>query len=142
MVARFSRTLFAIAVSFSAPGCVMSRVTSGPIIGIPVFSQDSVTRDSTGRKLAALAGVVLDSTSRAGVGGAQLVLRSPTLPNPRFAYTDQRGGFIFGRLEPGTYDILVRRLGFLPFSGAHVFRAGVVDTLTVRIAASTACLCP
>jgi len=119
---------------------VTARASTGLTIGIPVFSQDSVTRDSTGRKLGALAGVVLDSASGSVVEGAQVVLRSPTVSNPRFVYTNKRGGFVIGKLEPGSYDILVRRVGFLPFVGRRDLRSGVVDTLTVRLAASTAIL--
>ena len=142
MLAPFRTTLVTIEVLFAAAGCVTSQPRKGLTIGIPVFSQDSVSRDSTGRKLAAFAGVVLDSTSGSGVEGAQVILKSPTVPNPRFAYTDKRSGFVIGKLEPGTYDILVRRIGFLPFVGRRHLRAGVVDTLTIRITASTACLCP
>jgi hypothetical protein len=142
MLAPLRRTVFTTTFVFAATACVTSRASTGLTIGIPVFSQDSVTSDSTGRRLGALAGVVLDSSSGSGIAGAQVVVRSSTVSNPHFAYTDKRGGFVIGKLEPGRYDVLVRRLGFLPFAGGRSVRAGVVDTLNVRIAASTACLCP
>jgi hypothetical protein len=142
MLAPFRTALFPIAVLSVAAGCVTSRAHSGLTAAIPVFSQDAVSRDSTGRRLAAVAGVVLDSSSGAGVEGAQVVLRSSNVPKPLFAYTDKRGGFVIGKLEPGTYNILVRRLAFLPFVGRRDLRAGVVDTLRVRIGVSAACLCP
>ncbi|HJP59704.1 MAG TPA: carboxypeptidase-like regulatory domain-containing protein, partial [Gemmatimonadaceae bacterium] len=104
------------------------------------FSQESVTHDSSGRKLGALAGVVLDSASGSGIPAAQVRLRTSNPPETRYAITSDRGGFIIDRLEPGHYDVLVRRLGFMPFVSHRDVRAGVVDTIVVRIAASTAML--
>jgi hypothetical protein len=134
------QALLTATLVFAASGCVTNPATNTVKLAIPAFSQDSVTRDSTGRKLGALAGVVLDSAARTGVAGAQVVLRSPVLPSPRFAYTNESGGFVIGKLEPGRYNVLVRRLGYLPFAGPRDVRAGVVDTVSMRIAASTAIL--
>ena len=134
------RIAFTTTLLCAIGGCATSRARSSPILGVPAFPQDSVTRDSTGRRLGALAGVVLDSASGLGVEGAQVSLRSPTLSYPRFAYTNQRGGFVIGKLEPGRYELLVRRLGYLPFRGPRDLRAGVVDTVGVRITISHATL--
>jgi hypothetical protein len=134
------RTVLAATLVLAATGCVTNPATTALKLAIPAFSQDSVTQDSTGRKLGALAGVVLDSASRSGIGGAQVVLRSPNLSSPRFAYTNEGGGFVIGKLQPGRYNVLVRRLGYLPFNGPRDINAGVVDTVTVRIAASNAIL--
>jgi hypothetical protein len=134
------RTVFTATSLVAAIGCVTSRTNNVPTTGIPGFPQDSVTRDSTGRKLGALAGVVLDSASGSGIEGAQVLLRSPDGTNRGAAYTNKRGGFVIGKIEPGSYNVLARRLGYLPSIGRRDLRAGVVDTVILRIAASNATL--
>ncbi len=136
MLAPLGRRTSIVIALFAATAYAASPASTRLKMGIPVFSQDSVTRDSTGRKLGALAGVVLDSASGSGLEGAQVLLRSPTVSNPRVAYTNKRDGFVMGKLEPGRYDLLVRRIGFLPFTGRSEVRAGVVDTPTFRIGAA------
>ena len=140
MLAGIRITPSTITFLFAASACVTTPARNRLTLAVPLFSQDSVTTDSTGRKLGALAGVVLDSASGSGLEGAQVILSSPSISNPRFAYTNNRGGFVIGRLEPGRYTVVFRRIGFLPFAAARTIRAGLVDTVTVRIAVSNAML--
>jgi hypothetical protein len=92
-----------------------------------------VTRDSTGRRVAALAGVVLDSATGSPLEAAQVLLRSSSLLKPYFTFTDQRGSFIIGRVEPGSYQLMIRRLGYAAHVEQRSLRASVVDTLEVRL---------
>jgi len=100
---------------------------------IKLFSQDSVTRDSTGKRVAALAGVVLDSASGSPLEASQVLLRSSSVLKPYFTFTDQRGNFIIGRVEPGSYQLMIRRLGYAAHVEQRILKASVVDTLYVRM---------
>jgi hypothetical protein len=103
------------------------------VSSIKVFSQDSVTRDSTGKRVAALTGVVLDSASGSPLEAAEVLLRSSSVLKPYFTVTDQRGSFIIGRVEPGSYQLMIRRLGYAAHVEQRSLRASVVDTLHVRL---------
>jgi len=98
-------TGFTVVSLLAVSGCATARTTSTLTNAIPVFSQDSVTRDSTGRKLGALAGVVLDSASGAAIAGAQIVVRSQSTPQSRFAYTSERGGFLVSSFAVSIDDL-------------------------------------
>ena len=100
---------------------------------IKPFSQDSVTRDSTGKRVAALTGVVVDSASGSPLEAVQVLLRSSSVLKPYFTFTDQRGGFIIGRVEPGAYQLMIRRLGYAAHVEQRSLRPSVVDTLHVRL---------
>ncbi len=100
---------------------------------IQLFSQDSVTRDSTGKTVAALAGVVVDSASGSPLEASQVLLRSSGVLKPYFTFTDQRGSFVIGRVEPGSYQLMIRRLGYAAHVEQLTLRARVVDTLRVRL---------
>ena len=100
---------------------------------IAPFNHDSVTRDSTGRRLAAVVGAVADSAG-SPLEGSQILLKPTTGSRPYVTYTNRRGGFVIARVEPGSYEVLIRRLGFAPHVEQRTLRASVVDTVLVRIA--------
>ena len=104
---------------------------------IPAFNRDSLTRDSGGKRVASMVGIVVDSAARSPVQGATVLLRSANIPKPYFAYTDERGGFVIGRVQPDVYDVLVRRVGYHPHTERRTLRANTVDTLRVRLAVDT-----
>jgi hypothetical protein len=80
-----------------------------------------------------LAGIVLDSASGSPLEASQVLLRSSSILKPYFAFTDKRGSFIIGRVEPGSYELLIRRLGYAPHVERRNLSASVVDTLRVRL---------
>jgi hypothetical protein len=127
---RFGRLLPLVVACACATSTPRGRDAVSPI---PLFSQDSVTQDSTGKRVAALAGVVFDSASGSPLEAAQVLLRSSTMLKPHFTFTDQRGGFIIGRVEPGSYQLIIRRLGYAAHVEQRTLRASVVDTLHVKL---------
>lgn len=121
-----------------AAGQPRSSATAHPV---QLFNQDSVTRDSTGRSVSALAGVVLDSSSASPLEASQILLRSSSVLKPYYTFTDNRGSFVIARVEPGRYELLIRRIGYAPHVEQRNLRAGVVDTLRVRLGISRRALC-
>jgi hypothetical protein len=117
-------------------GCAHSGTTSReaqwPPAVIPQYNVDSVTRDSAPNRMYALVGTVVDSASGRPIQGAILTL-GPLQKPARWASSDDRGGFVLGRVPPGHYQLLVRRIGFMPFSQARDARAGVVDTVIAKL---------
>jgi hypothetical protein len=80
----------------------------------------------------ALVGTVVDSASGRPVQGA-IISVGPLQKLVRWAYSDDRGGFVLGRVPPGHYQLLVRRIGYMPFVQARDARAGVVDTVIAKL---------
>ena len=130
-------SILAIAATMAqAYGCAhsatVSRAAQWPPAVIPQYNVDSVTRDSASNRMYALVGTVVDSASGRPIQGA--VISLGPLPKPaRWAYSDDSGGFVLGRVPPGQYQLLVRRIGYMPFSQARDARAGVVDTVIARL---------
>jgi hypothetical protein len=118
-----------------AGGCAHSGTTPHaalwPPAVIPQYNVDSVTRDSAPNRMYALVGTVVDSASGRPVQGA-IISVGPRQKLVRWAYSDDRGGFVLGRVPPGHYQLLVRRIGYKQFSQTLDARAGVVDTVRVR----------
>jgi hypothetical protein len=83
----------------------------------------------------ALVGTVVDSASGRPIEAAIITLRQPGI-HDRGAYSNNRGGFVVGRVPPGDYQLLVRRIGYMPFVQARDARAGVVDTVRARLPVS------
>jgi len=122
-----------------ACGCAHSgttfRAAPWPPAVIPQYNVDSVTRDSASNRLYALVGTVVDSASGRPIPAAVITLRRPQTPD-RAAYSDDRGGFVLGRVVPGHYQLLIRRIGYMPNSQARDALAGVVDTVRARLPVS------
>jgi hypothetical protein len=117
-------------------GCAHSGTTSRaaqwPPAVIPQYNVDLVTRDSTSNRMYALVGTVVDSASGRPIQGATITL-GPLQKPARGAFSDDRGGFVLGRVQPGHYQLLVRRIGYMAYSRTRDARAGVVDTLKARL---------
>jgi hypothetical protein len=124
----------ALACGCAQSGTTLRAIQSSPAV-IPQYNLDSVTRDSASNRMFALVGIVVDSALGRPIPGAIVVLRQPG-SHDRGAYTDDRGGFVLGRVVPGRYQLLVRSIGYMPFSQARDARAAVVDTIVARLAAS------
>ena len=120
-------------------GCAHSgftlRAAQWPPAVIPQYNVDSVTRDSASNRMYALVGTVVDSASGRSIDAAIVTLRQPGARD-RGTYSDNRGGFVLGRVPPGHYQLLVRRIGYMPFIQTRDARAGVVDTVRARLPVS------
>lgn len=79
-------------------------------------------------QVAVTTGTVIDSATGRTLPGAIIQMadgvRSPS------SRTDERGGFQL-QLAPGTYQMLVRRIGYAPWSGSKTVSAG--DSITIRL---------
>jgi len=130
-------SILAIAATTAlAYGCAHSgaslRVAEWPPAIIPQYNVDSVTHDSASNRMYALVGTAVDSASGRPIQGA--IISLGPLPSPAgHAYSDDRGGFVVGRVVPGHYQLLVRRIGYMPYSQSCDARPGVVDTVRARL---------
>jgi hypothetical protein len=102
---------------------------------LPVFDQHSITMGFT----SALVGTVVDSASGSPMEHAQVLLRSRTVARPAYVFTDSRGGFVLGHLEPGGYSLLIRNLNYAPLTDSLTMVAGRVDTLHARLRLLRSC---
>jgi len=130
-------SILAIAATTAlAYGCAHSGTTSRaaqwPPAVIPQYNVDSVTHDAASNQTYAVVGTVVDPASGRPVQGA-IISVGPRQKLVRWTYSDDRGGFVLGRVPPGHYEMLVRRIGFKQFSQALDARARVVDTVRVRL---------
>ncbi|MFL5481819.1 MAG: carboxypeptidase-like regulatory domain-containing protein [Gemmatimonadaceae bacterium] len=110
-----------------------------PNIFIPHVDPDSIARDSTGRRVAALVGAVLDSAAGSPLETTQILLQPSSSGRSYFAYTDKRGSFIIRRVEPGSYRVLVRRIGYMAQTEQRNLTASAIDTLVVRMKMAPPC---
>jgi carboxypeptidase family protein len=137
--------VFAIAGAFalacatapSSNSAVVSKsvkvaVSKSVALAIPQFDVDSVTHDSAGNRAYALVGVVLDAQSGEPLHGGVVILRPPS-GRGNAVGMNQQGGFVMGRVSPGRYTLVVRQIGFKPFSESWNARAGIVDTIGVSL---------
>jgi hypothetical protein len=81
-----------------------------------------------------LIGTVADSTTRHGIRGAVVRLKSrgPGPLDSLFAYTDSAGGFAFSRLKAGRYAYSVGSVNFGFRRDSIDVRSGI-DTLAVML---------
>jgi hypothetical protein len=68
------------------------------------------------------------------VEAAQVLLRETAAAQPYSVQTDRAGSFVLSRVKPGLYQLLIRRIGYKPYVGQRVARAGRVDTLRIQMA--------
>ena len=123
-----------LAGCFALTACITTRGRSSasePLI--PHFDLESLTRDSTHLRRSALVGTVEDSSSGRPLGGAQVLLTSQPPGKNYYSYTDDFGGFAVKAVAPGSYDIMIRKVGYYPLTATHVFRLGFADTLRARL---------
>ncbi len=135
------RHLQTLGILIVASSCTPSaRPFPAQTIFIAHFDRDSLTRDSTGRQVAALIGAVVDSTHESPLEATQILLRPSGNLRPYFSYTDKRGTFALARVEPGSYAVLVRRIGYSPYIEQRNLTANVIDTMVVRLKPSAPCV--
>jgi len=81
-----------------------------------------------------LRGVVVDSTG-VPVPQADLIAIGATrqIEGPHYARADDAGRFVFPRLEPGSYTLTVRRIGFVPTQASVVLVADTPRNIRVEI---------
>ena len=106
-------------------------------VAIPQYNADSVTRDSASIRVYALVGTVVDSINGKPLESAQILLRVPGGGRTFRAITDNRGGFVLGRVPPGHYHLIVRLISYEALTGVQDAQAGVVDTLRARMSRTT-----
>jgi hypothetical protein len=77
-------------------------------------------------------GLVVDSASLKGIPGAVVQAR---LVGVKLSgvYSDSVGGFVIGRLRPGRYQLLARRLGYAPAKVDLEALPARIDTIVVRL---------
>lgn len=115
--------------------CATAGKTNPPdYSAIPKFNRDSLTTDLTGQRVYALVGSVVDSASGRALQAATVTAFLDTAGKPVVAYTDDSGGFVLGRLQPGPYRIVFRRIGYMPIVSHRQGGAAKIDTLRVRLA--------
>ena len=130
----------ACALACARSSGMMFRAVAWPPAVIPQYNVDSVTRDTASTGTYALVGTVVDSASGKPLESVQVTLRVPGGGRNFWTLTDNRGGFVLGRVLPGHYHMIIRRLGYLAVTGVRDAEAGVVDTLRARMPVSTAYL--
>ena len=106
-------------------------------VAIPQYNVDSVIRDSASISAYALVGTVVDSISGRPLESAQVLLRVPGGGRTFRAITDNRGGFVLGRVPPGHYHLIVRLISYEALTGVQDALPGVVDTLRARMSRAT-----
>jgi hypothetical protein len=126
-------------------GCAAHHRESVARERIPEHSVDSLTTSATGERFFALVGTVVDSASGRPLEAATVLLKSDHIDQPThgrdgpwsdpdyWVPTDRHGGFLLGHVRPGRYHLLVRRVGYYAYKADTEARAGVVDTLRVRL---------
>jgi hypothetical protein len=124
------QAIFAVGLTLA---CTSARVKenagrTAPSLGVPIG------RDSVGEISYAIVGTVLDSASGRPVEAAQVLLRETAAAQPYSVQTDRAGSFVLSRVKPGLYQLLIRRIGYKPYVGQRVARAGRVDTLRIQMA--------
>ena len=122
-----------LACAHQSSGTVFNAVP-WPAAVIPQYNVDSVTRDSASVGAYALVGTVVDSAVGKPLESVQVLLRPSVGDRAFYALTDSRGGFVLGRVPPGRYNMMIRRLGYKAVTGVRDARAGIVDTLKTRMA--------
>jgi hypothetical protein len=129
-----SRAILRVCLFVGVAGCATTGKPN-PLDGgaIPQFNPDSLTTELTGDRVYALVGSVVDSASGRPVPRAIVTASVNAVEKPAYAFTDDSGGFVLGRLQPGHYRILVRRIGYMPFNSRRDGIAGKIDTVRVRL---------
>jgi hypothetical protein len=93
----------------------------------PMFAEASGT-------LAAISGIVHDSTGEPVVGALVVVIAANPSMSQRMAFTDKRGGFSIPNLFAGEYSVKVTMPRFLPaFKNGIQINSGGTATLTVNL---------
>lgn len=102
-----ARILIAIILTFAAPFVAFSQNSQGKITGI--------VKDADG----------------AIVSGVDVSLQLPNLAVARATVTDAGGNFTLDNVEPGTYQLVVERTGFLPYRAAVQITPGDAKQVAV-----------
>jgi outer membrane receptor protein involved in Fe transport len=104
------------------------------IAGLAVLVLCAVVTDVAEAQTGKLTGVVTDAQSGQPLEGAQVVLQGTGLS----ALTSANGRFFLVNVPPGTYTVLVRRLGYQPVEARGVFiQIDVTRTQDVALATAT-----
>lgn len=77
-----------------------------------------------------ITGIVKDGDG-AILSGVEILLQLPTQAVPRATVTDAQGKFTLDNIEPDTYQIVVKRVGFLPYRSAVLVTAGDTKELAI-----------
>jgi hypothetical protein len=119
-----------------ATACTSARLTPTPESAtIPTFRVESAIHDSAGHSLSALVGTVEDSASGQSVAAALVLLASRDGTRHYYVYSDRSGGFVVERVQPGSYNLSIRKVAYHPYEVLRDLRADAVDTLRVRLRA-------
>lgn len=118
--------------------CLLTLTTCAPVSRTsrgtaPSSTREAISRDSVTGRFYALVGTVFDSASGRPLEATQVLLRENPAAQPYFVQTDKTGAFVFSGIKPGHYQLLVRRVGYLPYVGQRDASPGRVDTLRIRL---------
>ena len=103
------------------------------VAAIPAFDAESATRDATSAPMFALTGTVVDLESGQPLASSEIIVRRAGDGKIVSTLSDARGGFIVPRIPPGTYGLIVRRVGYEPVADLRDARAGAIDTLRLKM---------
>ena len=118
--------------------CCTSASTSGTDRRSAPSIDEGIGRNTLQGEFYTLIGTVFDSASGRPLEAAQVLLREDPASQPYFVQTDRAGAFVLSPIKPALYQLLVRKIGYMPYVGQRVARTGVVDTLHIRMAAPPA----
>lgn len=121
------RSALLVALTTCAPA---SRTSQG---AAPSSAKETIKHDSGSGSFYTLVGTVFDSTTGKPLEAAQVLLREDSSVHPYFVQTDRGGAFVLAPIKPGHYQLLVRRLGYLPYVDQRDAIPGRVDTLRIRL---------
>ncbi len=127
-----NRIAFTLAFVFAAACSGTPRPNTAMV---PRFDRQAITSGFTG----ALVGTVVDSATGLSIEHAQILLRSAVTAQPSYVFTGSHGGFVLGRMAPGTYSVLVRALGYAFRADSVSLSGSKIDTLSTRLRRVSTC---